>query len=288
MHEAVQGSLDDVLEACEVLKAAELVSLKHYPPSIQHYYEGVPLGNSTSLKVALTDAGRRVLTNHQTLRSDPTFMQDMCRSALLDWISDQPQPVNALGFLADPRSAFFGEEFTREEVGEAFERLLWAGLIVHDGRSTTGPWVRITKEGQEAARRSGPQIQSPPYRGPITGHLWLDLQREGIPAASWRGHLIWKRPEPDGYSDGYFKDGDIWLGLTADLGLNEASYNDPYIWRPGFLKHAGGTAQGICHNGFIWDDPLSYEARALPVAAYKGEDPGAAAAAVALNIVKPY
>ncbi len=256
--------------------------------------------------VQLTAAGRRRVSHVRRRRSAAAERVTACREALLDFYAGQP-PVTGLGsFQADPRSFFWGEPFDFfEEICPAFEFLMDQGLIAREppvpgrdmvlgtitaaGRSR----VRRTASPNAAAGRGGRPDRARPVT-PVTGSVWLGpFPDHGTPAAVYRDGLVWLGARDQGSANASYRNGAIWLD-AVDHGGSDATFRRDRpgqpgggIWHPAFVAHTGALPNATVRRGCIWKGPLGPTVGALPDATYRGDDYGAAAAAVALDLVDP-
>src|SRR4051794_19337384 len=147
----------------------------------------------------------------------------------------------------------------------------------------------ITADGRTRVRGGGVGD-----RIPTTGSVWLGpFGDRGSPTAVFRDGMVWLGPVDRGSPDGRYRDGFVWLG-PVERGADDATYRrtNPWqpgggIWHPGFLAWTGALPNATLKNGRIWKGPLGETIGALPDGTFRGDDYGAAAAAVVLDLVTP-
>ena len=84
--------------------------------------------------VELTPTGLQEVTELHRRRADKAQRRVACRDAVLAWVYDQHEAeggsaANIGDFSADPRSSFWGDPFTQDEVAAATEYLDQKGLV---------------------------------------------------------------------------------------------------------------------------------------------------------------
>lgn len=98
----------------------------------------------------------RLASKWAAARASRKERRTACRDALLDWLYEQPGEVSDVNpFLADVRSAFFGDQFTEAEANEAITYLgkvgLATGVTVAEIDSLLGP--EVTEDGKTCVER---------------------------------------------------------------------------------------------------------------------------------------
>ncbi|WP_374968998.1 hypothetical protein [Terrabacter sp. BE26] len=157
-----------------------------------------------------------------------------------------------------------------------------------------------------------------------TGFVWMGgVGSRGSPAAAYRDGMVWSGPVDRGTVAGTYRDGMVWLstahrrglrtpfegpGLrrvvgvevgtvegTVEGGRNDAMYrrDNPWqpgggLWHPAFLADIGFLPNATLDRSRIWKGPFAGSLGAAPAATYRGDDFGAAAAAVVLDLTNPF
>jgi hypothetical protein len=109
---------------------------------------------------SLTDEGLSLASAWHIARDNPRARRVACRDAVLDWMDEQDESLpDALSIARDPRSFFFGRQFTENEINAAVDHLAALGLV--RGSQTSSPVLvrpTVTPEGRTCVERYGSSV----------------------------------------------------------------------------------------------------------------------------------
>lgn len=246
---------DDLDTMLRTLRAAELVHLDSRMSK--------PAGGF----VDITADGRTLVRQVESQQRDAMARESACEEALLDWVAaissgGSRDTGDWSGFLSDPRSFFYGDQFSNDEIGSAIWSLKEEDYVT--GLGVSGyPYVlraRLSAKGKQVARRRrgiqstlqddvATQHFTTNFHGPMSGQIAVGnhtTQSQGtlLSAAEFGALLDTVREAADGLPGGDRERALTYVDvIQAEAGEDDRTMSDGAISKlTAIAKTAGSTA----------------------------------------------